>query len=112
MRSTIWQWSASRTGQSTANPASSRAECASASPSRESTIPRPRTRDELVEHPNYYAIRNHLVHFLASRSADMAGKPGEATPPIETVHIDRTAPAAVSGVSDSAAEAPLRAVND
>ena len=82
------------------------------SESFEITIPLPLSRDEIVEHPNYYAIRNHLVHFLASRSADMAGKPGEATPPIETVHIDRTAPAAVSGVSDSAAEAPLRAVND
>lgn len=78
----------------------------------EITIPRPRTRDEIVEHPNYYVIRNHLVHFLASRSADMAGQPGEATPSIETVHIDRTMPAAVDPGGDSPAEAPLRAVNE
>jgi nitrate/nitrite transport system ATP-binding protein len=30
----------------------------------EITIPRPRNRTEIVEHPNYYAIRNHLVQFL------------------------------------------------
>jgi nitrate/nitrite transport system ATP-binding protein len=32
----------------------------------EITIPRPRNRTEIVEHPNYYAIRNHLVQFLDS----------------------------------------------
>jgi nitrate/nitrite transport system ATP-binding protein len=33
----------------------------------EITIPRPRNRTEIVDHPNYYAIRNHLVHFLGHR---------------------------------------------
>jgi nitrate/nitrite transport system ATP-binding protein len=28
------------------------------------TIPRPRTRDTIVEHPHYYKIRNHIIHFL------------------------------------------------
>ena len=36
-------------------------------------IPRPRSRDEIVEHPNYYKVRNHLVHFLARRSKELAG---------------------------------------
>ena len=40
----------------------------------EITIPRPRTRTEIVDHPNYYAIRNHLVHFLGHRSQKMAGE--------------------------------------
>lgn len=77
----------------------------------EITISRPRTRDEIVEHPNYYAIRNHLVHFLASRSADMAGHAGESTPQIETVRIDRITTAALPD-SGAPAEVPLRAVNE
>ncbi|GGB45474.1 nitrate/sulfonate/bicarbonate ABC transporter ATP-binding protein [Roseibium aquae] len=36
-------------------------------------IPRPRSRDEIVEHPHYYKVRNHLVHFLARRSKELAG---------------------------------------
>jgi nitrate/nitrite transport system ATP-binding protein len=37
-------------------------------------IPRPRSRDAIVEHPNYYKARNHLVHFLARRSKELAGR--------------------------------------
>ncbi|SDZ50275.1 nitrate/nitrite transport system ATP-binding protein [Jannaschia faecimaris] len=57
----------------------------------EITIPRPRTRTEIVEHPNYYAIRNHLVQFLGKRSKEMSGVPsdGSAARP-ETVRIDLT----------------------
>ena len=57
----------------------------------EITIPRPRTRTEIVEHPNYYAIRNHLVHFLGQRSKELAGRrsEGEDQRP-ETVRIDLT----------------------
>ncbi|MEM6738964.1 MAG: ABC transporter ATP-binding protein [Pseudomonadota bacterium] len=76
----------------------------------EITIPRPRTRDEIVEHPNYYAIRNHLVHFLAARSADLAGREGEPVPPIETVRIDRTTPQAIDKAEVTQPET-LRAVN-
>ncbi len=43
----------------------------------EITLPRPRVRTEIVEHPNYYAIRNHLVQFLGQRSAELAGKQTE-----------------------------------
>jgi nitrate/nitrite transport system ATP-binding protein len=59
----------------------------------EITIPRPRNRTEIVEHPNYYAIRNHLVQFLGKRSEDMAGQPssGGMQQP-ETVRIDLTEP--------------------
>ncbi len=55
------------------------------------TIPRPRNRTAIVEHPNYYAIRNHLVHFLGQRSQELAGQPsdGQMQRP-ETVHIDLT----------------------
>ena len=60
----------------------------------EITIPRPRNRTEIVEHPNYYAIRNHLVQFLGKRSKELAGQPttaGEINRP-KTVRIDKTEP--------------------
>ena len=56
------------------------------------TIPRPRSRTEIIEHPNYYAIRNHLVQFLGKRSKELAGQPtepGQTNKP-ETVRIDRS----------------------
>ena len=59
----------------------------------EITIPRrPRIRTDIVEHPNYYAIRNHLVQFLGKRSAELAGQTSEEgeTHSPETVRIDKT----------------------
>jgi nitrate/nitrite transport system ATP-binding protein len=32
------------------------------------TIPQPRGRTTIIEHPNYYKIRNHIIHFLVERS--------------------------------------------
>ncbi len=71
------------------------------------TIPRPRNRTDIVEHPNYYAIRNHLVQFLGKRSKDLAGQAsdGAAQRP-ETVRIDLTGTA-----KDPTPETRLRAVN-
>ena len=71
------------------------------------TIPRPRNRTAIVEHPNYYAIRNHLVQFLGKRSKDLAGQAsdGAAQRP-ETVRIDLTGTA-----EDPTPEPRLRAVN-
>jgi nitrate/nitrite transport system ATP-binding protein len=57
----------------------------------EITIDRPRNRTEIVEHPNYYAIRNHLVQFLGRRSKELAGQPSNGQPQSpETVRIDLT----------------------
>ena len=57
----------------------------------EITIPRPRARTEIVNHPNYYAIRNHLVQFLGKRSKELAGQQsgGESQSPA-SVHLDLT----------------------
>ena len=75
----------------------------------EITIPRPRRRTEIVDHPNYYAIRNHLVHFLGERSKALAGREsGGADQTPETVRIDRT-PA--DGSSPEAAHPALRALD-
>jgi len=35
-------------------------------------IPRPRSRSDIIHHPNYYAIRNHVVEFLVKRSKELA----------------------------------------
>lgn len=74
----------------------------------EITIPRPRTRTGIVDHPNYYAIRNHLVHFLGERSKELAGQradiPNHPTP----VRIDKTQTSADHEVDTPR---PLRAVN-
>jgi nitrate/nitrite transport system ATP-binding protein len=75
----------------------------------EITIPRPRNRTEIVEHPNYYAIRNHLVQFLGKRSKELAGQPiakGETNRP-KTVRINKT-----QNLDDPESSRPaLRAVN-
>ncbi|MFP5508832.1 MAG: ABC transporter ATP-binding protein [Alphaproteobacteria bacterium] len=73
----------------------------------EITIPRPRNRTAIVEHPNYYAIRNHLVQFLGKRSKELAGQASEgAAQRPETVRIDLTGQA-----EDPTPEPRLKAVN-
>jgi nitrate/nitrite transport system ATP-binding protein len=37
------------------------------------SIPRPRQRSKIIEHPGYYKIRNYLVNFLVERSGSFAG---------------------------------------
>jgi nitrate/nitrite transport system ATP-binding protein len=60
----------------------------------EITIPRPRSRTEIIEHPNYYAIRNHLVQFLGKRSKELSGQPMDsgATNRPAPIRIDKTEP--------------------
>ena len=41
------------------------------------TIPRPRSRTSIIEHPHYYKIRNHIIHFLVERSR-RCDRPAEA----------------------------------
>ena len=76
----------------------------------EITIPRPRSRTEIIEHPNYYAIRNHLVQFLGKRSKELAGQQvdGAETSRPTTIRIDKTG----TGTEDPEDNhQPLRAVN-
>ena len=83
--------------------------CARVAESVEITIPRPRSRTEIIEHPNYYAIRNHLVQFLGKRSKEMAGQKGAVGTNSPTpVRIDKTEP---EGDPETAPPA-LRAVNE
>ena len=74
----------------------------------EITIPRPRTRTTIVDHPNYYAIRNHLVHFLGERSKELAGEHSDVPNRPAPVRIDKTK---VPAESEPDTPRPLRAVN-
>ncbi|WP_425091517.1 ABC transporter ATP-binding protein [Tropicimonas sp. S265A] len=85
----------------------------------EINLPRPRSRTEVIDDPNYYAIRNHLVHFLGERSKELSGAPtGADDNKPETVRPGQKAsrPAAASVPDPEPArikpDAPtLRAVN-
>ena len=35
-------------------------------------FPRPRTRAEVIEHPDYYALREHLIGFLEEHAVSKA----------------------------------------
>lgn len=37
------------------------------------SIDRPRNRTDIIHHPDYYKIRNHLVDFLVNRSKELSG---------------------------------------
>ena len=43
-------------------------------------IPRPRRRAEVIHHPGYYLIRNHLLDFLTTRSRTLSGAADDAPP--------------------------------
>ena len=38
------------------------------------TIPRPRSRETVIEHPHYYKIRNHVIHFLVRHASHDASE--------------------------------------
>ncbi len=44
------------------------------------TIPRPRSRDSIIDHPHYYKIRNHVIHFLVRHGSQSIATNG-APPP-------------------------------
>lgn len=44
------------------------------------TIPRPRSRETIIEDPNYYKIRNHIIHFLVQHAKHGATGDGNETP--------------------------------
>ena len=44
------------------------------------SVPRPRSRTEIIHHPAYYKIRNHLVDFLVNRSKELSGSVSKKSP--------------------------------
>ncbi len=57
------------------------------------SIPRPRSRTDIIHHPAYYKIRNHLVDFLVNRSKELSGERPAPTSPEDSSHPDRVDPA-------------------
>jgi nitrate/nitrite transport system ATP-binding protein len=57
------------------------------------SIPRPRSRTDIIHHPAYYKIRNHLVDFLVNRSKELSGSAQRED--INTVAETGTHPAVV-----------------
>ena len=49
------------------------------------SIPRPRNRTDIIHHPGYYKIRNHLVDFLVNRSKELT-----ASAASDTANTDNT----------------------
>ena len=45
------------------------------------TIPRPRSRASIIEHPQYYKIRNHIIHFLVRHASHGSDGDGAAEEP-------------------------------
>jgi nitrate/nitrite transport system ATP-binding protein len=37
------------------------------------SIARPRSRETIIEHPHYYKIRNHIIHFLVRHAKHETG---------------------------------------
>ena len=63
----------------------------------ENPLPRDRGRIDLHRHPLYYALRNHIVDFLVSRSKTFAAEmPGHDPQHVPTVRVGRTDPTIVS----------------
>jgi nitrate/nitrite transport system ATP-binding protein len=72
------------------------------------SIPRPRERTGIIHHPGYYAVRNHLVEFLVTRSRELAGEAlaeqtaEQQAPPARPMEIDPAGKMAPSAVVDEA----------
>ncbi|MGL4242221.1 MAG: ABC transporter ATP-binding protein [Beijerinckiaceae bacterium] len=64
-------------------------------------LPRDRARDTFHKHPRYYALRNHLIDFLVSRSKTFAAEHGAA-------HNRRNPPV----IDPSGLEKPIAAVDE
>lgn len=71
------------------------------------SIPRPRNRNEVIHHPGYYVIRNHLVDFLVSRSKELAG-PANPDSKVKKLKVN----AAPKEVDPLAEDAPDTTSND
>jgi nitrate/nitrite transport system ATP-binding protein len=76
-------------------------------------IERPRERANIIHHPDYYDIRNHLVEFLAKRSRELAGKQdGDTQAAPKIVRFGANAGAEISSETGGKPDARKRAVNN
>jgi nitrate/nitrite transport system ATP-binding protein len=65
----------------------------------ENPLPKDRTRDGLHRHPLYYALRNHIIDFLVSRSKGFASStPDHDSRKVPVVRIGKPEPTIVSAL--------------
>src|SRR5437762_8695017 len=81
----------------------------------ENPLPKERVRTEVHKHPLYYAVRNHIIDFLISRSKNFADEMKEATynrrhVPVVRPGEPRSAATSVSPLSPFAEQDGLRGV--
>jgi len=78
----------------------------------ENPLPSERSRTDLHRHPLYYALRNHVVDFLVSRSRTFASEVPDHDPRnVPLVRIGRSGPTLVAGpkmVETGATQAAIR----
>ena len=71
----------------------------------ENPLPKDRVRAEIHRHPLYYAVRNHIIDFLVSRSRNFV----ESTPTFDPRDVPVVRPAFVEPSIAAAGSAPLTA---
>jgi nitrate/nitrite transport system ATP-binding protein len=65
----------------------------------ENPLPKDRARDGLHRHPLYYALRNHIVDFLVSRSKNFASDvPNHDPRHVPVVQIGKPEPSIISAL--------------
>jgi nitrate/nitrite transport system ATP-binding protein len=65
----------------------------------ENPLPKDRARDGLHRHPLYYALRNHIVDFLVSRSKSFASdRPDHDPRNVPVVRIGKPEPSIVAAL--------------
>jgi nitrate/nitrite transport system ATP-binding protein len=75
----------------------------------ENPLPKDRGRTDLHRHPLYYALRNHIVDFLVSRSKTFAAETPDHDPRnVRLVHIGRAEPTIVAPLRASSPAQPSR----
>ncbi|MEI7806421.1 MAG: ABC transporter ATP-binding protein [Hyphomicrobiales bacterium] len=70
----------------------------------ENPLPKNRVRVDIHRHPLYYAVRNHIIDFLVSRSRTFT----ETTPDFDPRHVPVVRPAFVEPTIAAASGAPAR----
>ncbi len=75
----------------------------------ENPLPKQRARNDLHRHPLYYALRNHIIDFLVSRSRNFAAEASDHDPRnVPTVRIGKPE-LAIAPVSDALLAEPRQA---
>lgn len=71
------------------------------------SIPRPRERGNIIDDPAYYKIRNYLVHFLVSRSAQLSSDGDSGASGSDAASSTGSGKGTLVSVDPAASDSPL-----